>query len=332
MKVDRTGTFLATEIDRALGQTNKKGLPQLSIKMKLVHWFDNDLNDGAGDWVDFSSYEMETVGYFVLVFQGEKGPETSLSYEQLMKVYGWNGRDFQILTEMPAPEMFLVRIEDNDPAYADKNPYVVNWIDEATADPHGGLKKLDAAGITSLQSQFGALLNKTGKIAPPASAKKTPPTAPATAAKSTPAAPTVPGAAAVEPPKQTAADKKAAKKAKSAKVAEDNARLKAEEEAKATAVKAPPTSPTPPSAAPTMPPASAVTAPAEQTEEVKFCTKEEAFAFVYEMQAEGITDEARTAAWNAAIKQIAGDADHKDITGEQWHQIMHETLNDVGAV
>ena len=53
------------------------------------------------------------------------------------------------------------------------------------------------------------------------------------------------------------------------------------------------------------------------------------------MQAAGVTDEQRNNAWNSAIAQIAGANDpetQKAITGEQWYQIMHETLNDVGAV
>jgi len=323
MKADRKGTFLATEIDRALSSTANQNLPQLVIKMKLVHWFDEALNGGAGDWVDFSDFDMETVGYFLLVFNGKNGPETTLTYEQLMKVYGWDGKDFQTLTEMAAPEMFMVRIEDNDPEYADKNPYVVNWIDEATADPRGGLKKLDAAGIANLQSQFGALLNKAGKAAPPVSAKKAP--------KAPLAVPASTGTEA-RPPKQTAAQKRAAKKAKSDKVAAANAKIAAEKKAKA-APKAPPTPPTPP----TLP-----TVPAETPDaatDITPMTKEEAYNQVFEMQAVGTTDEARNAAWHAAIKQVIGvtdeefaELDQKTITGEQWYQIMHETLNDIGAV
>ena len=311
MKVDRTGTFLATEIDRAFSSTAKQGLPQLVIKMQLVHYFDNNEGDN-GEWVDFSGYDVEATGYFVLIFNGKGGPETSLSYDQLMKVYGWDGRDFQVLTEMPAPDMFMVRIEDNDPEFADKNPFTVNWIDSKDADPHGGLKKLDAAGVANLQSQFGALLNKAGKVTPPASAKKAPPKAPPKAAP-------------------VSIDKKAAKKAKSERIAKANAK----EEVKKQAVKKTP--PTPPPAAPTLP--AAPTTPAEAVDvssETK--TKSEAYEFVFEMQAKGTTDDQRNDAWNAAIEQVAGPIDpesktpHAHITGEQWYQIMHETLNVVGAV
>ena len=92
MQFDRTGAFLVREVDRALGQTSKKGLPQLSIKVQVLHWYD----EATGEWVDFSEYDMEGIGYFTLVFNGNDGPETSLSFDNIMKVYNWDGKDFQL--------------------------------------------------------------------------------------------------------------------------------------------------------------------------------------------------------------------------------------------
>ena len=320
MQIDRIGTFLVGEIDRALGQTKKQGLPQLAIKVKVLQYYDQ----ANEEYLDYSEYDMQTDAYFTLAFNGKDGMETTFSFDDIMRVYNWDGRDFQTLTELPAPETFMIKVKDNDPEFAAKNPFVVSKIDTADANPSDGLRKLDAAGVQSLQAQYGALLNKKGKVAPPASAKKAPPVAPTTtppkAAAPTPA-PVVEDEPA--PPKQTPAEKKAAKKAKSEKVAADNARLEAEKVEKTT--KAPPVPPTASIPAP---------APTEDTKEevTGSKTKQEAYEYVYEMQAAGITDEQRNNAWNAAILQIAGDVDQQTITGEQWYQIMHETLNDVGAV
>ena len=320
MQIDRVGTFLVKEIDRALGQTKKQGLPQLAVKVQVLQYYDQ----ANEEYLDYSEYDMQTDAYFTLAFNGKDGMETTFSFDDIMRVYNWDGRDFQTLTELPAPETFMIKVKDNDPEFAAKNPFVVSKIDTADANPSDGLRKLDAAGVQSLQAQFGALLNKKGKVAPPASAKKAPPVAPTTtppkAAAPTPA-PVVEDEPA--PPKQTPAEKKAAKKAKSEKVAADNARLEAEKVEKTT--KAPPVPPTASVPAP---------APTEDTKEevTGSKTKQEAYEYVYEMQAAGITDEQRNNAWNAAILQIAGDVDQKTITGEQWYQIMHETLNDVGAV
>ena len=321
MQIDRTGTFLVKEIDRALGQTKKQGLPQLAVKVQVLHYFDESANDGEGAWMDYSEYGMETTAYFTLAFSGKDGMETTFSFEDIMRVYAWDGRDFQVLTELPAPDTFIIKVKDNDPEYAAKNPFVTDKIDTADADPRSGLKKLDAAGVQALQSQFGALLNKKGKATPPASAKKAPPVAPVTGP---PKAATPALAPVVEVPvslKQTAAEKKAAKLAKSKRVAEENERLGNVE------TKVPPVAPKPVPSSPPSAPASV------DTEEVTGSkTKQEAYEYVYEMQAAGITDDQRNNAWNAAILQVAGDVDQKEITGEQWYQIMHETLNDVGAV
>ncbi len=313
MQIDRAGTFLVKEIDRALGQTKKQGLPQLTIRVQVVNYFDQ-VNE---EWVDFSEYEMETNAYFTLAFNGKDGMETSMSYDQIMKVYDWDGRDFQMLTEIASPELFMVKVKDNDPEYAAKNPFVVDWIDTADTDPHGGLKKLDTAGVQALQVQFGALLNKKGKATPPASAKKAP---------SIVSTSTIENAADTSvdslPLKQTTPkSKKAAKLAKSKHIAEENARLEAGK-APNPKVKAPPTAPK-----------TAVVSPPVETEEVTGSkTKQEAYEFVYEMQAAGVTDEQRNNAWNAAIMQVAGDVDQKTISGEQWYRIMHETLDGIGAV
>lgn len=326
MKIDRTGTFLVVETDRALGRTPKAKLPQLTLDVRVVHWFDEALDNGNGDWVDFSECSMEGRAFCTLAYVDKEGNKCkTFQHDNLMETYGWSGKDYGDLAAMTAPEMFQVRVEDNDPAYADKNPYVINKIAPADADPRGGLKKLDDVGIAALNAEFGAMLNKAGKAAPPASAKKAPPAAPPTAAKPSPAAPTVPAPVTAESPKLTAAQKKAAKKAKSDRVAADNAKIEANKKAKAgAATKAPPT---PPPAASTVP-----TETVDVATDVTPMTKEEAYNQVFEMQAAGTTDEARNAAWGAAIKQVAGDIDQKDITGEQWYQIMHETLNDVGAV
>lgn len=316
MKVDRAGTFLAKELDRALGTSKKQSLPQLAIRMQLLHWFDNEKEE----WVDFSETGMEVDAYFILVYYGkDKQPVTSLSYDQLMKVYGWDGKDFRVLAdEIDAPEMFMVRIEDNDPEYAGKTPFVVNWIDDKDADPHGGLKKLDAKGLAELQTKFGALINKSGKVAPPASAKKAAPVA----------AVAVPVVA--DKPKLTAAEKKAAKLEKSKRVAAANQKLE-EDKAKQDT----PETKAPPVAPPSVPPATPSVATDQQQAPEEFkdgYTKTEAWLFVVELTADGCSDDQRNAAWNAAIAGHAPGIEHTEITSQQWNKIAHSTLDDIGKL
>jgi len=285
MQIDRIGTFRVKEIDRALAESTKQGLPELHLRMQILEYY--DAQEDA--WVDFSEYNMETIAYFNLVFYNKKGEqETSLNYKQLMEVFKWDGRDLQELVTMDIPDIFQIRVGDNDLEYAAKRPFVVNWINDKDADPRGGLKKLDTEGIKALQAKFGAIFKKSGK---PVTAKKAPPVAPKEAEK-----PTVPG-----------------KQSKSDRVKEANEKLR-QEIAERDAKKAP--------------------EPVDkQTEEIRDgVTKQEAWEFVIELGDAACTDEQRTAAWRAAIQEIAGEIDEKEITPQQWHKIMHKTLDDIGSI
>lgn len=302
MNVDRTGAFLVEEIDRALGATKIKGLPQLVVRVRTLHWYDQ----GKETWVDYSETGMEIDCYLLLMYEGKEGFQTSFHYDNIMKVYGWDGRDFQDLVELPAPGIFMIKVKENDPEYADKNPFVVDRIDDKDADPVGGLKKLDAAGVKDLQAQFGALMSKAGK---PVTAAKAPPKAPKTATK------------------PTAAEKKAAKAEKSKRIAEANAKLAA-----APSGPEPPVVPktaTPPAVPTATPPAADEAPPADATP-YSGMTKQEAFDGVLELQDKECTEDQRTAAWHAAIKEVTGGTDETTVTDAQWHEIMTKTLDDIG--
>ena len=290
MNIDRSGTFRVKEIDRALGQTAKQNLPQLAMRVAILEYY----NAQGEAWEDYSKYGMEANAYFVLLYtpKGKSTFQTTLSYDQLMKVFNWDGRSFEELTTMDAPEVFMIRVEDNDPEYADKTPFVVNWIDNKDADPRGGLKKLDTKAVKALDKKFSAVLNKSGK---PATAKKAPSVASKKAEK-----PAVP--------------KKV--QTKSERVKESNEKLRqevVERDAKRASVPPEPVD--------------------KQAEEHRdSVTKQEAWEFVIEMGDTACTDEQRTAAWRAAIQEIAGEVDEKEITPQQWHKIMHKTLDDTGAI
>ena len=303
MNVDRAGTFRVKEIDRALAASSKQGLAELHLHVQILEYYDTQ----EDAWVDFSECNMETIAYFNLVFYNKKGDqEVSLNYKQLMEVFGWDGRDLQELITMDIPDVFQIRIEDNDPEYAAKRPFIVNWINNKDADPRGGLKKLDAKGVKDLQSKFGALLKKSGKAAAPATAKKAPPVAPKTGHGT--ASEAIAAKKAEKP-----ATSKVEKQTKSDRIKKANEKLRKE-----VADRKPPTPPEPVD---------------KQTEEHRDgFTKQEAWEFVIEMQDKECTDEQRTAAWRAAISEITEDVDEKEITPQQWHEICHKTLDDIGAL
>jgi len=313
-KVDRVGTYRFDKVlEAGVSLTSKSQMPTFNVRLRLSEFFDED----EKVWVDWSGAEVEQVCYFTLFGKNGKtgvvGP--IFNHEQIMKVFNWEGKSFQILSNDDYSQIKgQIRIEDNDPDYAAKNPFQVSWIDVFDADPVRTLKKLDDKALKDLDATFAMALQASGKAAAPAAApgkKKTGPVAPPK-----PAGITKPETKAPSPEKEpeekelTAEEKKAAIKAKS-------------EKNKAAAKGKRPAPPTAPPAAP-----SRKTDP-EPEEEVcgKQYTKQEAWEIVCEMTADGVTDEQRQAAWLTAIEAIAGDVDDDAVTKQQWGQIVDATLD-----
>ena len=122
MQVDRTGTFRFNKVlEAGVGaKADEKGnTTNVSFNVRLLlseYW---DEQEGA--WVDWSEYEVELTAYFYLFGTskktGKKGP--TINHTQVMKVFGWDGRSFQILANDDYSEIKgQVRIVENDPEYA----------------------------------------------------------------------------------------------------------------------------------------------------------------------------------------------------------------------
>ena len=176
-RVDRTGTFRCSPIETGVGVSRNK-FPVFTAQVKLLEIWDED----EGEWHPWEEYEQEATIFATLFGMGKKSKkmEPTLNHVQISKVFNWDGTDFGYLNDTDFSDLkFQVRIEDNDPDYADKNPYVVNWVDEYDAEPGRRIKKLDVAGVKALNQEFAMLLKQTGKKAVPAKAPKTPTKAPA---------------------------------------------------------------------------------------------------------------------------------------------------------
>jgi len=320
MQVDRTGTFrfnkvLEAGVGAKTDETGKTTNVSFNVRLLLSEYWDEQ----EGVWINWSEYEVELSAYFYLFGvnkkTGKKGP--TINHTQVMKVFGWDGRSFQLLANEDYSETKgQVRIQDNDPEFAERNPFQVAFLDVFDADPSSQLRKLDPAGLKKLDAEMAMLLQSSGKaptVATVPAKKTTKPKPPITAApkpepteeKKEPEVVTLP----------TPEEKKAALKAKSERL------LKVRAEA-ATGPK-PPSRPTPPVA---------TEAPATKTEAIGGgLTKQQAYEFVIEMQADKYTDEQRNASWNAAIAEIAGDTTpDEDVTDKQWRLIADRTLDEVG--
>lgn len=329
MQVDRIGTFRFSKVLEAgvgakVDEAGKTTNVSFNVRLLLSEYWDEQ----EGVWVDWSEYAVELSAYFYLFGTskktGKKGP--TINHTQVMKVFGWDGRSFQILANEDYSETKgQVRIIDNDPEYAERNPFQVAFLDVFDADPSSQLRKLDPAGLKKLDAEMAMLLQASGKAPAVATvpAKKVTKPVPPTKAPVVESEPetlddTVSDSDRKEEPEvvtpPTPAEKKAALKAKSERLLNAGAKV--------TTGPKPPVRPTPPVVAP-------VAAPEEA--EGGGLTKQQAYEFVIEMKAETCTDEQLSASWNSAINDIAGEATpDEDVTDKQWRLIAGKTLDEVG--
>jgi hypothetical protein len=342
INVDRVGTFRCRLVEKGLNKTKEKkdnekdpgGYPQLMTKVVMTGLYDEKGGeDGKPTWFPIEDWDMGITAYSCLYgfLKKEKEVGKTLTCQQIMKVFSWDGVSLaELVTKDDDGLEFQIRIEENDPEYADKTPFQVSWIDVFDADPARTLRKLDAAEIKALDKQFSNL-GASAKTAASAKGLKTsakakphPARVPAddVDGKKTPKAPvntTGPKA----PKTMTPAEKKAAMKAKSERVKAANKKAANQTASEAVAAAAAP--PVPDEDGP--PEDKLLDLP----EVASPITKADAWAGIFEGRDETIDDKTVKELWDAAIEEVAGEgAKHADVTGEQWAQVKKIVLADCG--
>lgn len=316
INVDRVGTFRCRLLEKGISKTKEKGFPQLVAKVKLIALYD----EPQKEWFSVEDWDMETNVYQCLYGVSKKSQqvEPTLSHEQTMKVFDWDGTSLAELNKADHEGLeFQIRITENTYEGA-RFPFQVSWIDVFDADPVYTLRKLDAKEVKDLDAQFSTAKTASAKSAasaPKSTTKPHPARVPADS-KPGPKKPAQKSAAEMSP-----AEKKAAMKVKSDRI---KAQAKAAKEAKKTAKPETPakTAPPPPSDESDALPLPDVDGP---------ITKAEAWAGIYEDRDETINDKTVKELWNAAIEEVAGEgAKSADVTGEQWAQVKKIVLADCG--
>ena len=180
MNVDRTGTFRAEVVENGVGETRKAGYPQFLVNAKLLELWDEE----EEIWHPWAEYEQDVDCRLCLFGMVGKKKEfgTTLTYDQVCKVFNWDGADLVELAADRTGTKFQVRIEDNDPEYADKTPFQVSWVDEYDAVPGRKIKKLDATELKAMNAKYAMILKNKAKPAAPAKAPAKAPEVPATPA------------------------------------------------------------------------------------------------------------------------------------------------------
>jgi hypothetical protein len=165
----------------------KNEYPSFNVRLHLTSFYDEQ----EGEWVDYTPYEVEISSYFCLfgVDSKSKKIEPTLNHQQIIKVFNWDGKSFQILANNDYSKVNgQIRLVENDPEYADRNPFQVAFIDVYDADPASQLRKLDAKGLKDLDAKFAQVLQASGQAPKPATvpAKKSTKPVPPKAAKPVP--------------------------------------------------------------------------------------------------------------------------------------------------
>jgi len=164
-RVSQTGTFKCKATDWGVSLTNQSEIEQFTFQADLTAIYDFD----SGEWRDYSEYEESAMAFLCLF---DRGGKAIRNMEQVMKVFGWDGSSFYDLAKGDYADLeFQIRIEDNDPDYAEKNPFQVAWVDVADAKPGGSVRKLDDDALKALDKKSACKLKKVAKPAGPASPK-----------------------------------------------------------------------------------------------------------------------------------------------------------------
>ena len=316
--VDRTGTFRFDHVLESGVSKTKNGFPSFNVRLHLEAYYDEE----EGQWVDWTPYETEISSYFTLFGKAKKSGqiEPTLNHQQVMAVFGWDGRSFAALGVTDFSDIKgQVRIGANTYEGA-KNPFQVSFVDVYNADPARQLRKLDPDALKALDSEFAHILQHSGKAPKAATVPaQKPATQPVLPKKpvgrpkkvevSAPAGRQLPEETAEpEPPQETEEERKA-------KITEKAKRLLAK----------PTTVPQPPARKPVDPPSASQNAPSSPGP--KCYTKQQAYEVIVEMKADDTTDEQLQAAWFGGIDAVAPGTEEKSITGEQWGEVVDYVLD-----
>lgn len=183
-RIDSAGTYRGEILEAGLS-TTKNGFPQWVVRLKAAEkWVDDAVGikhfglEGP-TWVDWSSFDEDTLGYLVLFKSNEEFSEETalLNYEQIQLAVDWDGTEFDSLNDdSHVGKKVLFRVEEH--TFNDKTSLQLNWIDAYEASPVRELKKLDTDGLKQLTGKLkikkkaAPAVAKPGKAAAPSPAKE----------------------------------------------------------------------------------------------------------------------------------------------------------------
>lgn len=314
-QIDRTGAFRGYITEHGVGAT-KNGFPQFTGRFTATQrWVEakeemTAFGIDTPQWVDWSGYEQDMVGYLVLFGKDKNTQELKPLFhlENLQKATGWDGSSFSALSGLDLSQKLVTFwVDENE--YEGNVTLRINAIDDGEAAAIRTLRVLDGDGLKDLDARFGNMLagKKTAAAAKPVSAP-----AKTTTAAGKPATPPKPGA-----PSATAKP-----------AATTPAAVKPVAPSKPTA--AAPTASKPAAKLPPKPPAAKPIAETEgdndhPSEAASGMTMDAAWAHVMANKGTASDDDCAEK-WIDASGAMAPGKEEADITAEEWAKIATATL------
>lgn len=171
-RIDSEGAYRGIVTEAAVSAT-KNGFPQLVVRVQSTEKYIDSTNElqhyemEEAGWLDWSEFEEDIIGYLCLANEDK----TFANYDQVCKVFGWDGQSFAKLAEMDLEGTeVLIRVEPN--TYNDETTLQVAWIDEKDAPVTRELSSLDAGKLKDLDSKFKTVLPKATKASKTAAKQK----------------------------------------------------------------------------------------------------------------------------------------------------------------
>ena len=163
IKVTQALTYRGKFVDYGVSMSTGK-FPQFVAELVALEAWDEE----EQQWVDWSDVEENGIIAYLVLF-GKK--EETLNCQQVKAVTGWDGLSFQTLAAMDLSEVGIqFRVEPN--TYNEKTSLQVAWIDVYDAIPGKSVRKLDAAELKGIDTQYASMLKQSAAKKAPAKAGK----------------------------------------------------------------------------------------------------------------------------------------------------------------
>lgn len=199
--IDRVGCFRGNIVEHGVGASSG-GYPQFVARFQATQKYVEDKDEMAAfeltepGWVDWTAYEQQATGYFVLFGKDKANPgalKPLFHIDALQRALGWDGASFASLGGTDwSKKVVTFWMEENE--YQGNTTIRPSAIDEENASPNRSLRVLDTAGMKDLDAKFAGMLKTAAPVAaakapakPPVSGGK-PPAGKGVPPKSAPAA------------------------------------------------------------------------------------------------------------------------------------------------